>query len=130
MLTPRNTGFGGLSMGYQTIAPGGHVREHAHTSQVEFQICFRGRGHIVIDGESHPLVPGTACFIAPGVKEAIWNDADEDLVLMWVITPPGLENFFATIGRWRRPGEPEPPPFPRRDDIAEVERQMGMDTLA
>ena len=30
-------------MGYQTIAPGGRVREHSHGDQIELQICFRGR---------------------------------------------------------------------------------------
>src|SRR5262249_39215481 len=29
-LTPANTSYGDLSMGYQTIAPGSRVREHAH----------------------------------------------------------------------------------------------------
>src|SRR6266568_8080179 len=43
VLTPANTGFEGMSLGYQTIAPGGHVREHSHTTQVEMLICFRGR---------------------------------------------------------------------------------------
>src|SRR5262245_43548506 len=33
-LVPANTRFGGLSMGYQTIAPGGRVREHSHGAQV------------------------------------------------------------------------------------------------
>src|SRR5256885_4256011 len=62
-LTPALTGFDTLSMGYQTIAPGGRVREHSHGDQVEIQICFRGRGHVVVDGVDHPLVPGTACFL-------------------------------------------------------------------
>jgi len=126
ILTPANTGFEGLSLGYQTIAPGGHVREHSHSTQVELLICFRGRGHVVVDGVSHPLVPGTACFLGYEVKQEIWNDGKEDLVFIWVITPPGLENFFATIGRWRRAGEPAPAPFERREDVVDIEREMGM----
>ncbi len=126
ILTPANTGFDGLSLGYQTIAPGGHVREHSHSNQVELLICFRGRGHILVDGVRHPLVPGTAGFFGHDVKQEIWNDGDEDLVMVWIITPPGLENFFATIGRWRRAGEPAPPPFERRQDVVHIEREMGM----
>ena len=34
VLVPAETGFDGLSMGYQTIAPGGRVREHSHAGQV------------------------------------------------------------------------------------------------
>ncbi len=49
-LTPANTRYGDLSMGYQTIAPRSRVREHAHGDQIELQICFRGRGRVVVDG--------------------------------------------------------------------------------
>jgi quercetin dioxygenase-like cupin family protein len=131
MLTPANTGFASHSMGYQTIAPGGRVREHSHGDQVELQICFRGRGRVVVDGEVHPLVEGTACFLGPDVKHEIINDGPDDLVMLWVISPPGLEHFFATIGRPRRPGEPAPAPFARPADVVAIERSLGMnDTRA
>jgi quercetin dioxygenase-like cupin family protein len=125
-LVPTATRFDGLSMGYQTIAPGGRVREHSHAAQVELQICFRGRGHVVVDGGRHALVPGTACFLGGDVKHEIVNDGDDDLVMLWVITPPGLEDFFRSIGRPRRAGEPAPEPFARPQDVVAVERAMGM----
>jgi quercetin dioxygenase-like cupin family protein len=130
-LTPSTTGFEALAMGYQTIAPGGRVREHSHGDQIELQICFRGRGRVVVDGVSHPLTPGTACFLGYDVKHEILNDSPEDLVMMWVITPPGLEDFFKAIGRPRQAGDPAPPPFARPADVVAVERAMGMnDTRA
>lgn len=125
-LTPEGTGFDVLSMGYQTIAPGGHVREHSHGDQVELQICFRGRGRVVVDGVSHPLVPGTACFVGYDVKHEIANEGPDDLVMLWVISPAGLEDFFKKVGRPRRPGEPAPPPFARPADVVAIERAMGM----
>jgi quercetin dioxygenase-like cupin family protein len=125
-LYPSLTGFGTLAMGYQTIAPGSRVREHSHGDQVELQICFRGRGRVVVDGESHPLVPGTACMLGYDVKHEIINETDEDLVMLWVITPPGLENFFASIGRPRQAGEPIPEPFARPADVIAIERSLGM----
>jgi quercetin dioxygenase-like cupin family protein len=130
-LTPATTGFEALAMGYQTIAPGCRVREHSHGDQIELQICFRGRGRVVVDGISHPLTPGTACFLGYDVKHEILNDSTEDLVMMWVITPPGLEDFFRAIGRPRQAGDPAPAPFARPTDVVEVERAMGMnDTRA
>ena len=130
-LTPATTGFEALAMGYQTIAPGCRVREHSHGDQIELQICFRGRGRVMVDGVSHPLTPGTACFLGYDVKHEILNDSTEDLVMMWVITPPGLEDFFKAIGRPRQPGDPAPTPFARPTDVVAVERAMGMnDTLA
>ena len=86
-LHPAVTRFDGLSMGYQTIAPGGRIREHSHGDQVELQICFRGRGRVVVDGVSHPLAPGTACFLGYDVRHEILNESDEELVLLWVVSP-------------------------------------------
>lgn len=130
-LFPANTGFDGLAMGYQSVAPGGRVREHSHGGQIELQICFRGRGRVVVDGASHPLEPGTACFLGYDVKHEIINEGDEELVMLWVVSPPGLEKFFEAIGRRRRPGEPAPAPFARPTDVVAIERAMGMnDTRA
>ena len=125
-LYPDNTGFAGLSMGYQTIAPGGRVRAHSHGDQVELQICFRGRGRVVVDGTSHPLGPGTACFLGRDVKHELINEGVEALVMIWVVSPPGLEHFFPTIGRPRQPGEPAPAPFARPADEVTIDRAMGM----
>jgi quercetin dioxygenase-like cupin family protein len=125
-LTPALTGFDTLSMGYQTIAAGGRVREHSHGDQVELQMCFRGRGRVVVDGVSHPLAPGTACFLGYDVKHEIVNEGPDDLVMLWVITPPGLEDFFKAIGRPRTAGEPAPAPFARPTDVIAIERSLGM----
>ena len=130
-LVPADTGFGTLSMGYQTIAPGGRVRPHSHGAQVELQICFRGRGSVVADEESHPLVPGTACFLGPDIRHEIVNESDDDLVMMWLISPAGLEGFFGAVGRERTRGEPAPAPFERPPDVVVLERGLGMnDTTA
>ncbi len=125
-LYPENTSFDGLSMGFQTIAPGGRVREHSHGGQVELQICFRGRGRVRVDGKSHDLVPGTACFLGYDVKHEIINEGAEELIMLWVVSPPGLEHFFEAIGRPREAGAPVPPPFDRPPDVVAIERRMGM----
>ena len=129
-LTPANTRFDGFSMGYQKIAPGGRVREHSHGAQVELQICVGGRGRVVVDGRTHPLTAGTACFLGYDVKHEIINEGSDALVMLWVISPPGLEHFFETIGRPRKRGEPSPAPFSRPADVVAVERSLGMnDTI-
>jgi len=125
-LYPARTGFTGHSMGFQTIAPGCRVREHSHGDQVELQICFRGTGHVLVDGVSHRLVPGTACFLGYDVRHEIVNDSPDDLVMLWVISPPGLEDFFRTIGRPREAGQAAPAPFERPADVIAIERRMGM----
>ncbi len=130
-LFPANTRFEGLSMGFQTIAPKSRIREHSHGDQIELQICFRGVGRVMVGGVAHPLVPGTACFLGYDVKHEIINESDDELIMLWVISPPGLEDFFRGIGRPRRAGEPAPDPFARPGDVVAIERQLGMnDTVA
>ena len=41
-LVPADTGFGTLSMGFQTIAPGSRIRPHSHGDQVELQNLLPG----------------------------------------------------------------------------------------
>lgn len=125
-LFPSNTGFEGLSMGFQTVAPHSRIREHSHGDQIELQICFRGRGRVMVDGVAHPLTPGTTCFLGYNVKHEIINESDEELVMMWVISPPGLEHFFREIGRPRAADQPAPEPFARPTDVIAVERRLGM----
>ena len=125
-LVPGNTNFNTLSMGYQTVAVGGRIREHSHGEQVELQVCFSGRGHVNVDGERHELTPGTACFLGYDVKHEIVNDGEEELVMMWVISPAGLEDFFRTIGRSRTAGDATPQPFERPRDVVAIERSLGM----
>ena len=126
MLDPDRTRFAGLSMGFQTVAPRSRIREHAHDDQIELQICFRGRGRVVVDGVSHDLVPGTACFLGPEVRHEIWNEGSDELVMLWVVSPPGLERFFQAIGQPRTPGEPAPAPFERPEDVVRIERSAGL----
>jgi quercetin dioxygenase-like cupin family protein len=125
-LYPGNTRFDGLSMGFQSIAAGGRVREHSHGDQIELQICFRGKGRVMVDGKTHDLVPGTACFLGYDVKHEIINEGAEDLVMLWVISPPGLEHFFEAIGRPREAGAAAPVPFERPMDAVAIERGLGM----
>lgn len=125
-LTPETTRYPAMASGFQYVAAGGHIRGHSHHDQVELQICFSGRGRVVVDGADHPLVPGTVCFLGPQVVHEIINESDDsDLVMLWLISPPGLETFFESIGRPRQAGEPSPEPFARPDDVRAVEHDMG-----
>ena len=56
------------------------------------------------------------------MEHKIINESDADLKMMWVLMPGGLEDFFQAIGRERNPGDAAPTPFPRPDNVAELER--------
>lgn len=73
----------------------------------------------------------SACFLGYDVKHEIFNEGDDELVMLWVISPPGLEHVFRAIGRPRAAGESGPKPFERSSDVVLIERRLGMnDTVA
>jgi mannose-6-phosphate isomerase-like protein (cupin superfamily) len=113
---------GNLSSGIQVIAHGGHIREHQHGSEREILFFFEGRGRAVVNGESHPIIPGTTVFLGPGNRHTLINEGDGDLKMFWLLLPGGLEDFFEAIGRVRSPGDAAPDPFPRPDDVEAIEQ--------
>jgi len=107
--------------GLQAVACGGHVREHAHDPHEELILVIEGTGTAVIEGERHPMVPGTTLYLAPRQKHSFINDGDGLLKYFWVLMPGGLSDFFAAIGRERRPGDSVPTPFPRPGNVEQIE---------
>ena len=123
---PDNCASNVVTMGVQVVAPSGcYVREHWHSRNEEILFCYEGRGTILVDGEPHAFVPGTTAFLGRWVKHRIVNDADAPLKFTWTFIPPGLDQFFAGIGRPRAPGDPTPEPFERPADTLAVEQRTG-----
>ena len=116
-----------FATGIQVIAPGCHIREHVHPAQEELLFFFEGRGEAVIDGRSHPLRAGTTVYVGAGHRHKFVNtDPARELKMCWVMLPGGdggLDDFFARIGRPRRPGEPAPEPFARPADVDRIEAE-------
>ena len=84
---------------------------------------MKGKGRAVIEGEGIALVPGTAIFLGKNRRHMFINDGHEDMQWVWLLVPNGLEDFFKEIGRSREPGEPTPAPFPRPENVLEIERR-------
>jgi mannose-6-phosphate isomerase-like protein (cupin superfamily) len=118
--SPKITGF---SSGIQVIAPGCHVRDHQHGREQELLFFFEGTGKAIVNGEEHPIQPGTTVYVGPWNRHTFVNDGAIDLKMMWVLMPGGLEDFFEAIGRRRTRGEPAPSPFARPDNAEQIESE-------
>jgi mannose-6-phosphate isomerase-like protein (cupin superfamily) len=55
--------------------------DHSEDGQEEVYLALRGSGEIEIDGERHPLDPGTMVRVSPGTKRKIWPGDDGIRVL-------------------------------------------------
>jgi quercetin dioxygenase-like cupin family protein len=123
-LTPYNTPYDGFAMGIQVLEPGAHIRRHGHERQHEILFCYQGTGEAEVGAESHKLSPETTVLVGRGVQHKVTNTGATQMRLVWWISPAGLEDWFQAIGKPRVPGEPQPTPFPRPDDVAEIQARM------
>lgn len=115
-----------FSIGTQTIAPGGcYVRTHAHDRHEEVIYFLEGEGRIEIDDAETvaQASAGTIVFLGRNRRHSFVNVADTPLTFLWLLMPSGIERFFGRIGRQRQPGDPAPDPFPRPDNIAQIEAE-------
>ena len=65
------------------FAPG-RSRERAASARHELLYILAGSGHLEVDGERHPLEPGTGAFVAPGERWSVDNPGSEELLVVAV----------------------------------------------
>lgn len=121
--TAKTGGTAPFSMGVQTVAAQSFIREHTHDDHEEIIFVVQGRGIARVDGVEHPLEAGSCAYIGPGIKHHFLNPNDEPLSFTFLLMPGGLDAFFARIGRAKLAGEKAPSPFPRPENIADIERE-------
>ena len=112
---------GRYSIGTQTVAPRSFIREHTHDRNEEIIYVVEGRGIARLEGVDHVIERGSCVYVALNEKHHFLNPHDEPMTFLWVFVPGGLDDFFAEIGRPRDAGEPTPEPFPRPENVAEIE---------
>ena len=86
--------------------------------------CYQGTGIAEVGAERHALAPETMILVGRGVQHKVTNTGATQMRMLWMISPPGLEDWFRAIGRPRQPGDPTPAPFERPADIAEIEARQ------
>jgi mannose-6-phosphate isomerase-like protein (cupin superfamily) len=65
------------------FAPG-RSRERAASARHELLYVLAGSGQLEVDGERHPLEPGTGAFVAPGEAWSVDNPGPEELLVVVV----------------------------------------------
>ena len=110
-----------FSMGTQTVAAHCFIREHTHAHNDEVIHMLNGKGVARLDGVEYPIETGSTIYIGRNRKHHFINRSDEPFTFLWLMLPGGLDDFFEQIGKPRIAGEPDPQPFPRPDNVAEIE---------
>ncbi len=97
------TGSPAMAMGTQSLDPGVGIPLHVHEHEDEVLFVHEGGGVAVLDGRRREVRRGDTVFIPHGVWHGV-ESRGEAVELLWVVTPPGLEEFFRETGS--PPGAP------------------------
>jgi mannose-6-phosphate isomerase-like protein (cupin superfamily) len=92
------TGSPGMAMGTQALEAGVGIPVHMHEHEDEVLFIHGGRGVAVLGGQKKDVGQGDTVFIPHGVWHGV-ESRGEVIDLLWIVTPPGLEEFFRETGR-------------------------------
>jgi quercetin dioxygenase-like cupin family protein len=88
-----NTGSQNLALGTQQVMLGTGIPVHRHFNMDEAFYVLQGRGTVILNDVRHIFETGAAVFIPRSTWHAFENP-EQELLLLWVVTPAGLDGFF------------------------------------
>jgi len=109
-----------MALGTQQVPLGTGIRIHQHEGADEVLFVLEGAGVGILGDTRTPIEKGSSVYIPKGIWHGVQNPASE-LLLLWVVAPPGLEAFFREVGS--APGAPPKQLTP--EQVAEIARKHG-----
>ena len=76
----------GFSLGVYRLAAGGDDHQHPHDAD-EVYIVQSGRATLRVEGEDHPVGPGSVVSVDRGAEHG-FRDITEELVVLVMFAPP------------------------------------------
>ncbi|WP_263416917.1 cupin domain-containing protein [Terriglobus albidus] len=87
------TGSDQLALGTQQIMRGSGIPIHRHLHMDEAFYVLEGSGRFLLNDVPHTFEKGATIFIPRNAWHGFQNPTHE-LLLLWIVPPPGLEAFF------------------------------------
>ena len=87
------TGSENLALGTQQVMVGTGIPIHRHFKMDEAFLVLEGRGIFILNDVRHSFEKGGTIFIPRNSWHGFENP-DHELLLLWVVTPAGLDGFF------------------------------------
>jgi quercetin dioxygenase-like cupin family protein len=87
------TGSPNLAVGTQQVMRGTGIPIHRHFSMDETFYILEGSGTLTLDDVPHPFEKNSTLYIPKNTWHGFSNP-DHELLLLWVVTPAGLDSFF------------------------------------
>ncbi|QPF89266.1 cupin domain-containing protein [Bradyrhizobium commune] len=92
-----------VACGTQQVPIGAGIPIHIHFDSDEAFYVLDGSGTFILNDVRHPFEKGSTIFIPKNSWHGFANP-DSELLLLWIVTPTGLDAFFRET--CNRPGEP------------------------
>jgi len=109
-----------MALGTQQVSSRAGIQVHQHQETDEVLFVLEGTGFGILDDTRTPVAKGSAIYIPKGVWHGVENP-DSELLLLWVVAPPGLETFFREVSS--APGAP--PKQLTREQLNEIAQKHG-----
>jgi mannose-6-phosphate isomerase-like protein (cupin superfamily) len=110
-----------MALGTQQVSIGTGILVHQHHQADEVLYVLEGSGFGILGDTRMAVEKGSAIYVPKGVWHGVENP-DSELLLLWVVAPPGLEEFFREVGS--APGAP--PKQLTREQLNEIAQKHGM----
>ena len=114
------TGSGNLALGTQQVPVGAGIPIHRHLRVDEAFYVLNGSGIFTLNDVGHPFEKGATIFIPKNAWHGFANP-DHELLLLWIMAPPGLDGFFRDT--CNPPGVP--PKQLTREQVNEIARKYA-----
>jgi mannose-6-phosphate isomerase-like protein (cupin superfamily) len=114
-------GSNNMALGTQQVPIRTGIQVHKHQEADEVLFVLEGTGFGTLGDGRMRIEKGSAIYVPNGVWHGVENP-DSELLLLWVVAPPGLEAFFREVA-----GAPGAPPKQlTREQLNEIAQKHGM----
>jgi quercetin dioxygenase-like cupin family protein len=114
------TGSDNLALGTQQVPVGAGIPIHRHFRMDEAFYVLEGSGIFTLNDAQHPFGKSGTIFIPKNAWHGFANP-DHELLLLWIMAPPGLDGFFRDT--CSPPGVP--PKQLTREQVNEIARKYA-----
>jgi quercetin dioxygenase-like cupin family protein len=111
---------GAYALIHTEVPPGGGPPPHVHRREDEAYYVLEGEVAFHADGQDIPATAGAWVTLAKGSRHTFKNTGSATARMLIVVTPSGLERFFAEVGLEAR-GQSPPTVTP-----ADIERLLAV----
>jgi mannose-6-phosphate isomerase-like protein (cupin superfamily) len=114
-------GSNNMALGTQQVPIRTGIQVHQHQEADEVLFILEGTGFGMLGDARMPVEKGSAIYVHKGVWHGVENP-DSELLLLWVVAPPGLEEFFREVAS----ALGAPPKQVTREQLNEIAEKHGM----